>query len=171
MGRHIGNLFVTKMRLKPQSGFTLIEVLIYIGLFSLIIGGLLLTTYTMIQGSGRLESNVVIGEEGTFVIRKLYWALAGASGIVPSVSHLEVTNLNFPEAERPFVFTLDSGNIMFGRGSGALVQLNSEDVEITALVFTKITGSGSMPDAVRAQFTISHLSQSKDFDATKYLRQ
>lgn len=156
--------------MKNREGFTLIEILIYIGIFSLIIGGLLLVTFGIVQGSGRLQSNVVVNEEATFVIRKLYWAFAGATGItVPSAGRLEITNPSFPAGEDP-VFELNSGKLMFGRGSGALVQLTTDDVEFSSLVFSKIVEAGK-PDALRAQFTISSRSSNMSFDVIKYLRE
>lgn len=156
---------------KSNTGFTLIEILLYTGLFSVVIGGLLLITHGILGGSVRLQSDVVINEEGIFIIRKIYWALAGASDIaVPSAGRLEVTNLNFPAAENPLVFELNSGNLILSRGAGVPARLNSDNVEITALAFSKITGAGGAPDGVSAQFTIKSALQSKDFNLKRYLR-
>ena len=75
----------------PQKGFTLIEILIYLGIFSFVIGGLLYVIYGMIQGSSKLQSGVVIEEEAAFLLRKFDWAMVGASDItVPSTGRLEI---------------------------------------------------------------------------------
>ena len=153
---------------KPHSvaGFTLIEILIYIGLFTLIIGGLLFVIYGMIQGSSRLQGKVVIEEEAAFLLRKLDWALTGASDVsVPSADRLEIT-----KPAEGLVFTLEDGSLMLARNGGGAVRLNTESVNIPTLTFTEIPAEDSRPAAVTAEFTITYFSESKTFETTKYLR-
>lgn len=159
-------------RARLRTGFTLIEILIYIGLFSLVIGGLLFSVYGMIQGSSRLQKNVVINEEATFLLRKLDWALMGASAIVvPSSDRLEVTKPSLVPSENPLVFTLASGRVMLARGAGSAVPLTSASVSVSPLVFTEIPAVGPKPAALTAQFTLTHALESRTFETTKYLRQ
>lgn len=64
-----------------QGGFTLFEVLIYIGLFSFIMGGAMLGAYQMIESSTRTNTRSIIIEETNFLTRKIEWALGAGINI------------------------------------------------------------------------------------------
>ena len=57
-----------------MKGFTLIETIIYIALFSLIMSGTMLTTYQLISEAGHISSQNIVVQEGDFVVRKIHWA-------------------------------------------------------------------------------------------------
>lgn len=62
-----------------QSGFTLFEVLIYIALFSVIIGSGVLAAFNIFDGSLRVQQIANQEVELDFVLNKLEWALSGSS--------------------------------------------------------------------------------------------
>src|ERR1041384_4705327 len=77
---------------KKHKGFTLIEVIIYIALFSLLMGTAFVTAYQLIDGTQKLNVKTTTQEEGNFVMRKLDWALSGISGITtPTVGNISNT--------------------------------------------------------------------------------
>ncbi|OGI68550.1 hypothetical protein A2738_01575 [Candidatus Nomurabacteria bacterium RIFCSPHIGHO2_01_FULL_42_15] len=70
-----------------KSGFTLIEVIIYIALFSLLLGTAFVAAYQLIDGSVRLGTKNTIQDEGNFIMRKINWALTGVDpSTVPVIS-------------------------------------------------------------------------------------
>ncbi len=69
-----------------NKGFTVIEVIIYIALFSLLIGTAFTAAYQLIDGSGKLSTKNTTQEEGNFVMRKLDWALTGVATITTPAS-------------------------------------------------------------------------------------
>ncbi len=157
--------------MSKRGGFTLIEVLIYIALFSLVAGGLLLTTYVVIENSGRIENKVIVSEEGAFLLRKFDWALTGADSIsVPSETELKLTKPDLPAGENPVAFSLGSGEILLKRGGGGMVPLSSAGVSVTSLIFTRIPPTGGKPAAAQIEFTLKSGSYSQTFGFTKYLR-
>lgn len=64
-----------------RTGFTLIETIIYIALFSLMMTGILLSAYQLIANSSMAEASVTAQEEGNFVLRKISWVLTGTSSV------------------------------------------------------------------------------------------
>ncbi len=66
---------------KSGAGFTLIEMVVYMALFSIMMGGLVVTVYYLYQSIGRTASNVTTQEEINFVLKKIDWALTGASSV------------------------------------------------------------------------------------------
>lgn len=160
-----------------QKGFTLLETLIYIALFSVLIGGVLATTYNIIEASGRNQTKTVLEQEGLFLSSKLNWALAGAStvAVVPSPPSLTINKFNYPT--NPLVFDLDPSlvTLRLKEGGGAATNLNNDAVQISNLVFTDIPAASGKPEGVQASFTLTAKTPngsalSQDFTITKYLR-
>ena len=75
-----------------NKGFILIEMIIYAGLFSILMAGLIVTAYQLSASSSSLEHKVVVQEEMNFVLKKMDWLLTGASDInVTSDQILQIT--------------------------------------------------------------------------------
>src|SRR3989344_6349600 len=61
---------------QPKSrGFTLLETIIYIALFSIIMGGTLVAVFNILEGGGNINTKNTAQDESTFVMRKIGWAL------------------------------------------------------------------------------------------------
>ena len=59
-----------------NSGFTLIETIIYIGLFSLIFTGIFVSIHPLFTGAARMTSNIAIEGESAFILAKIEYALS-----------------------------------------------------------------------------------------------
>jgi len=154
-----------------QKGFTLIETLIYLALFTIIIGGGMVATYQIIQSSAAGTNHVIMEEEANFLLRKMNWALVGASSI-PAVSatHLEITNTT-----GTYSFNLCGTNLTIETGAGKTcgntpITLNASSISITSLTFQK-TPAGN---GITVNFTLKTMQDGKpvteNFSTTKYLR-
>ncbi len=64
-----------------NSGFTLIETMIYIALFALIMTGTIVSIYGILGSSARNQLKAMVQEEGSFLVGKVDWSLNGASSI------------------------------------------------------------------------------------------
>lgn len=73
-----------------QRGFTLIEMLVYIGLFSIIIGGLISSIYYISQNTQSTSNKVLTQEEINFVKKKIDWALNEVESVSASGSSLNI---------------------------------------------------------------------------------
>src|SRR3989344_8934338 len=58
---------------KNGAGFTLFEVLVYIGLFSIIMVGVLVSTFNILDSSTDTRRQVVLEQEAHFIFRKIDW--------------------------------------------------------------------------------------------------
>lgn len=165
------------MKQIDQKGFTLIEMLVYLALFAIVIGGGIVTVYQIIQNSNSLQAKTVLQEEGNFILAKLNYALTGAAAdtcvTIPDSSTLKIDK---PSCVPPVATSLTFNNKdpLTGapdknlRLNGAV--LNSDRAEISALNFSKSAG-----EEIKAEFTLTTLSNdgktlSQDFEITKYLR-
>lgn len=63
------------MKYKNKRGFTLIEVLIYIALSSLLLTGVIVSTFSLIDGNKWLLERTIALQEGHFVLQKINWLM------------------------------------------------------------------------------------------------
>jgi type II secretory pathway pseudopilin PulG len=153
-------------------GFTLIETILYIGLLSILIGSTLFSAYSLIEGSDTTRAAFVAGEEANFILKKMNWALTGATAITSPAAGATSTSLiltrsGLPPGENPLTFGFSAGVIELTRGTGASAPLSTENVVVEDLVFTHQAPSGSKPAALLVSFTIDD----RNFEMTRYLRQ
>jgi len=155
--------------MKQNKGFTLIETIIYIALFSVLIGGGLVTVYELIDGSGKLSAKGTVQEEGNFVLRKLNWALTGASSITtpssgtPPSSILTVTKYDGTQINVQLMGT----KIRMTEIGGSDDFITTDNIKVSSLEFEYLPSQGEAPVGVKATIVIDGY----DFSITKYLRQ
>lgn len=153
-------------------GFTLIETVIYIALLALIMGGALLVSLDLIEGSGRTGSNTTLQDEGNFVLRKINWALTGASAINTPASGISAT-LSVSRYDGLEVRVRRTGTTleMSEDGGANYFFLTTENVSVTGLEFRRVAGT---PPGVIATTTMRNAATttlgSVDFVIKKYLR-
>lgn len=146
-------------------GFTLIETIIYIAILAFLIGSGITTAFFIIDSAQKNKSDINIQAEGNFIVRKIEWAMSGATGISVGAT-LSLTKPSLPPAENPLVFSLNGSNLQLTRGTNAAGNINSSNVSINALSFTDIPASGGKPQGITVNFTVNN----KPFTLTKYLR-
>lgn len=151
-----------------MKGFTLLEVMIYIALFSLILSAAALAGYQLFDSGERNQSAVSIQEEGTFLNRKINWALTGASVVAVSGggSTLTITRPDFI-LQSPFILNGTGNTITMQRTGSSPAVLNSAAFPVTNVIFTVVPASGGRPASVKTSFLIKNVP----FTFWKYLRQ
>lgn len=153
-----------------NKGVTLIELVLYIALFSIIIGGAMVTVFQIVGSSNKLQSKVVLQEESNFLLRKINWALNGATsfpvtcGSTP-ISSLTITNSHTSPANPKF--DLNNGYLRLNENN-----LNSENVKVSNLSFVCTSAVGLKPASLKASFTLTEgeSGEVSNFETTKYLR-
>lgn len=147
--------------LTNQKGFTLIEVIIYIALFSLLMGTAFYTAFQLIDGSSNLSVKTTAESEGNFVMRKFNWAMTGASDFIPNGSELTINKYTGPNVE----IKLNSEKILMD-STGSFLPITTENVKATDLQFELIPASSPGPKGIKATFKINEIP----FSITKYIR-
>jgi type II secretory pathway pseudopilin PulG len=164
-----------------QTGFTLIESLLYIALFSIIIGGALVAVYQMIESSDAVSAKNIVEMEGSFLLRKIDWALTGAwqvndpAIIAPAIS---ATSSQLSIYKRgyalPVLFDSNNGVIRIQKDGSSFTDLTSGNVEIQNFRFEHVDDpADEKPAEIKASFYISAKTdpdKTYHFETTKYLR-
>lgn len=165
-------LFFTMSNMR---GFTLIEVIIYIALFSIIITGAFSTAYGLLDGSDKAMRKTEILEEGNFVLRKLSFALTGLDSTNPPTilgtgcSQSLTTNKTSFDSN-PIIIRLNTiANVKYieiKEGSGTFLPITTGTASTTCLKFQHIPAILGGPDGITGTATIGGI----DFTITKYVR-
>lgn len=152
---------------KLVSGFTLMETMIYIALFGIILTGALVGTYNLLEGGKRNIATAKIEEEGTFLNRKINWALTGATNVIVSGGGTKMT-ITRPDlgAQSPLVIKQTGTSMRMTRGTAGEVELQNDRFHISGTNFIYTPASGSRPPSISATFKV----EEKTFNFRKYIR-
>lgn len=153
-----------KIEIKNQKGFTLMETLIYIALFGIIMAGAVVGTYNLLEGGNRNINSAKIEEEGTFINRKINWAISGATGAVVSGGGTKIT---ITKSGLSIVIAQTGTNMTIARNAGAPIELNNDRFKISNTSFSYQPASNGRPASISASFDV----ENKTFTYRNYLRQ
>lgn len=139
-------------------GFSLIEAIIYIALLGFLMAGSIASAYQITQNSHLLSGKNTVQEEGSFVLRKVDHAFAGARDITVSGTTLTI----YPYIGSNIVFTLSGTSIFVNRGAGSKA-LTTDNVSVDSFVLSDHAGP---PKGVSMTLTINGV----EFESTNYVR-
>ncbi|OGI57592.1 hypothetical protein A3B85_00770 [Candidatus Nomurabacteria bacterium RIFCSPHIGHO2_02_FULL_37_13] len=151
-----------------NSGFTLIETILYIALFSLLIGTAFVTVYQLIDSSGKLNIKNTTQGEGNFVLRKINWTMIGTSTFSISGSELTINKYDGITVKIKLGSGADAGKILMD-DTGSFVPITTNNVQVTDLQFQQI-GTDLIGVSVVARIKTLNTNP-LDFIITKYIRQ
>lgn len=153
--------------INTNRGFTLLETIIYIGLFGIIFSGIFVSIYPLFTGAERLTRNIVIEGETAFILAKIHYAFAhtitspDATVSVPSPDRLILLDKDGNEVSE---FTTTVGEfcspplqckmliLELGNDSDKRFPLNAQRVEITDFVVSHTAATRDVPGFVDLEF-------------------
>jgi type II secretory pathway pseudopilin PulG len=134
-------------------GFTLMEMIIYVALFALLLGGVLPTAYQLLRGSENDVRAAAEQEEAAFIDRKLSWAISESYEVTaPAPDTLTVVRID--DAGNPLSFTVSGTAMTIAHGDEAAVPLNAGEFAITDAVFEVHPSDGATSGVATAQFDL-----------------
>ena len=149
------------MNAKFYKGFSLIETIIYIGLFSVIMTGAFVAAYELLVAGNDLNSKTEIQNEEDFVLHKIDWAMSNIKEVENIKNHtLEAKKLYYGQDLSVMIkFDPTEKRILMKTG-GNLLPINGKS-KITKLEFQHISET-----AITANITIN----GADFTITKIIK-
>jgi hypothetical protein len=158
MARLIDKTFGNKIK-QGELGVTLLEVLIYIGIFSAMILITLVFVFGVLDSSSQISVKINEQEEGNFLLNKLNWAINEGSEILlppvnssgDSLNILGTNNLEF----------LQNGNFLTLNGT----RLNSQSVKVKNFLAIR-----SLDIQGHEKINIEFWVGSQSFSMNKYLK-
>lgn len=152
--------------LQQRRGFTLLEVVLYSAIVSLIVFSITTSLVILLQTREKSQTLLNLKEEGSHVLQTIVRSIENARGINSpaaggSAATLSLTMTN--GAANPTVFQQSGGAMMISEGSGGNVSLTSSKMIISNLTFTNVSAAGT-PGIIRVQFTITHHNPNSQYE-------
>ncbi len=141
-------------------GFTLIEVLLYLALFSILIGGAVVCAFNLFEVAQNGGTRTMLSEETDFLLAKIAWALNDAQNITTpdagGSGNTLVIDRRTNKDGTPLTFTLTGKDLTFARNGETLEPLNNTNVKIEHLTFTHRMGvAADDPEEVQIVLMLS----------------
>lgn len=178
------HFLATSHQIQTNRGFTLIETLVYLALYSIIMTGALVSVYAIFNSSARNQTKAMVQEEGSFLVGKIDWALHGAADISLPADNTLGNTLSVTKYDttigNPVVIVLSGTDLVITRGTNPSEILNNSNVRVVcdpAGCFNHVSASGDgiNPESLKTKFTLvtrtsDGLEYTQDFSTIKYLR-
>lgn len=147
-----------KINIKNKiSGFTLIETIIYVLIFSVFVGSLV--SFMNIMISSRLNNQITleINNQGNQVIRIITQSIRNATAINSPIISTTSDNLNIttPDSlKNPTMFYLNNGVLYIKEGTSPDIALINGKVIVSNLVFSNLSNP-STSGSIEVRFTLT----------------
>lgn len=141
-----------------HSGFTLIETLIYIAIFSMLVGAF--ATFALSINSSRLRTQDIleVNEQGAGLVRIITQSIRNTETIgTPSVG--ESGEMLIVGESDPTIFSLNNGTMFVEEGTSPAIALTNNKVKVSNLVFSNLSRPLT-PGVVQIRFTLSNIPSS-----------
>jgi len=139
-----------------MKGFTLIETVIYITLFSVLLFGLVNMSYLILQNLDRHDTNINVLEEGTFIVTKIDWLLTAAQTVYEPVLNSSSTVLRLKSNESLYRIELNGTDLLYKKDYDDFSQINNNDTKINDFLVEHGQTVGN-PAWVKVSFTIQNI--------------
>lgn len=169
-----------KNRKTIKNAFTLVEVILYMSLTSILVLMVAMLWVTASDTRDRSEAMSIVNTEGTHIISQLTQIIRNANSITTPTATNSGNSLTIAvptSVLSPTTIALSGGNLSLTEGSNSPITLNSNRVSISSLTFRNVSKDYSV-GSVRVEITISYinntgktsLNYSQTFYATATLR-
>ena len=151
-----------------EKGFTLIEMIIYMGIVSGVVISMIYFSLTIASSRNKAHVAQEVQSNGRTVLDILNQRIRSSTGLNSTSStfdtHPGVLSLFMSDGSKsPTVFDISGNTLRITEGSAAAVPITSDEVKVTNLVFTNLTSATtSARENVRIQMTIEFDNPSGD---------
>lgn len=154
---------------KNGAGFTFIEAILYVAIVSIMLTALIPFVWNIVEGGSKSAVQQEVSSNGRFISERIKYEIRNSLGVTsPAAQGGSGTSLTLCEvagcASNSTIIAISGTNITINDKGTGPVQLNSNDVKITGLLFTNNTSADNKTKNVSFSFTISQANTSSRQD-------
>lgn len=143
-----------------KKGFTLVEVMLYVTIVSVLLIVVVQYWSSLIGSAVRIRLEQDAQDSSRFAVETLGSYVRRATGISapgPGATST-VLQLQMPDAgENPTIFDVDNGILRVAPGDSGPYEIIPEKVEVTSIEFSNLTASTSTPGVLQVRFVMTAL--------------
>ncbi len=148
-----------KFQIPNSNGFTLIELILYVVLVTLMLGTLIPFAWNVIEGGVKVSVEQEVYSQARYLSERIKKEVRDGSAINTCTSDASSGTLSIANSTgslNPTVFSwagVPTNQITISQGGGAATRIHSDDTSVTAFTCTNYQGAGT--DNVQIILTIS----------------
>lgn len=163
-----------KKFIQNNQGFTIIELIVYMGLFSILVGIITSVFVSLLNNQFTAETTANTDENGKYILARLTYDIAQSQNVVvPGAIGTQTNNLQLTINNINYSYSLDSsGNFQIKDITDNLpsYNLNDYDATVSGLLFKKIGNTGGK-STIQINFsvvsnTVQKTEQTKAYETT-----
>ncbi len=140
---------------KRTLGFTLLETIIYLALFSILFTGILVSAHSFFRGAEILSRRILSENESAFVVRKIGVHLNSASALSSPTAGGVSSTIRFSTYDgEVHTFSIVDGMMVYASGTSPFLPLTIGRVKITSLSARHEAPSGGSPRFLEYSFVV-----------------
>lgn len=143
---------------QQNRGYTLVELLIYIGLFTILIGILTTTFFSTLELKARTEIMSAVEHDSRYIPQKLVEIIRAADSVISPLTNGETSSqLIVSRNGETETYQIQNGNLV-QTINGVSTQLNSEGTTLTHFSFLRLGNVGGLTN-LRLSLTLTSEGQ------------
>ena len=153
---------IQDLKFMHNRSFTLIELLIYIAIISLVLVSVTGFFWNIVSGNIKENSYQEVQQNGRFVITKITQEIKKAIGINSPVQGSSDNSLSLIMSEpnlNPTIFDVSGGKLRITQGASAPIELTTDQIRVSNLQFTNLSYLNS-PGTLRVEIALENLNPS-----------
>lgn len=137
-----------------RNGFTLIELILYVAIVTIVISALIPFAIGIVQSSAKSSFQQEVTGSARLISERIKYEIRNSIGI-NSVAATSISLIVSDSSKNPTIIDLASGKIRIKQGAAAVVNLNSNDTNVSGLTFTNYTSLDNKTKHIQFSFTIT----------------
>lgn len=146
-----------KLKIKNyQKGFTLIELSLFMGIFSILIIVLFQLLTSIIDVQMESQSTTYVSQDGRYILNRFTYDMENATSIVnPGIGN-QAQSLAISEGATTYTYNLSNGNLTLTNSAlGSTDQLNSANTTVSNLNFLRLADTQGQESTITISFTLN----------------
>lgn len=148
------------MKTSAGKGFTLVELLLYVGMLAMLLLVMSLFLSVIFQTHIKSQTIAEVEQQGVQVMQVITQVIRNADSInspAIGVSAASLSVSTYAPANNPTLFDLSGGTLRITQDAGQAVPLTNDRVAISSLSFQNLSRTGT-PGIIRIQFIVSSVN-------------
>jgi len=149
-----------KLPLKNKKGFTLIELVLYVGVTSIMLLVIVVFLANLLQSRIKNQTIAEVEQQGIQVMQIITQTTRNAENITAPLIGTSASSLTLDVlagANDPTVFDLFEGTVRIAEGNSSAVSLTNSRVVVSNLIFQNLSRADTS-GIIRIQFTLTHIN-------------
>jgi len=146
-----------KNNLKKQKGFTLIELIVFMGMFSILILALFQLLVSVFDVQLEAQSTASVTQDGRYILNRFAYDVKNSTTIISPNLGATSQSLVMSDGTTTYTYSLSSGNLnLTNNTTGITDQLNSINTTVPDLSFLRLSDTnGKNINTITVTFTLN----------------